>query len=552
MAKDESPLIKTSLFQSMGMSREGMITLRDLMMEYYTYAIPDDSIKKRIRIFLERNIQDYIIMKTVFKMIEYYRKREHIFHLPIQIAHRQIHAQRRRQLKIDDFDPTPEKLGVYYQCHGCQNFATTKIVPQDYPSYSNYSELSHSRFRVYSNIPSKQVIEEKDQSPSPPTGIGCEDLVVCCDGKHSKTLEHFKTVIASTSNNKNDSCGAGEGEKKKKPKKKDGNQEDDISFLNVAGYNSIDGLPYCERNKRNTVSGRFTLKTIDNATTESVVIMRTRNSKIQVLSHRTKLIPVEEDGGGGVDDDDLNVDVEDLEEDNVPNFLEMMSTGITKENYERMEQYIKQRTGDFIQPKYKENNKRKILNIVLEPLHKLYNCRVPMQEVDMIGLVKNGKTLCVECGMMTDFKNFNMSPYGPVCNTHPLSSLMHHHPAWVAHNHLQNGTSMSQLLQQVRTQDDEFLTQGEMSKYANKRKTLHPSLLLERGKRDCTCIICHRDGVAVFLYYQSDSFLLKREKCCFVCHHNLMRARPSRPLLLTKRDLLDYQTQKGYLLTNTL
>ena len=596
MAMEQTPLVKTSLFQAMGMSREGIITLRELMMEYYTYAIPDDSIKKRIRAFLERSIQDYIIMKTAFKMIEYYRKREHVFHLPIQFAHRQIHALRRRQLKIDDHDPTPEKLGVHYQCHGCQNFATTKIFPQDYPSYSNYSELSHSRFRVFSNFvsPNPATGEENASEIQPTnTGLGCEDIVLCFDGKNYRTLEHYKTLIATTTN----SSGSArkprelkegkEGKKKKKPKKKD-NVGDNISFLSIASYNSHDGMPYCERNKRNGISGKFSLKSIDTKKTESVVIMRTRNSKIKVYSHRTISSKVNDEDGDyqeeeeeereeeDDEDDEEDEDDEDDEDsgkrgkgtrrkkkhseqstedyDPLP-YLELMSDNLselTKENFDRMEQYVKQRTGDFVLPKHKENNKRKILNIILEPLHKLYNCRVPMQEIDMIGLVKNGKTLCVECGMMTEYKNFNMSPYGPVCNTHPLASLMHHHPSWVNHNHLQNGTSMTQLLQQVRTLDDEFLTQGEMSKFANKRKILHPSVLLARNERSISCEICHQSDIAVRLTFQSDSFLLSTIKCCFVCHHNLTRTRPTKPILLTKNDILEYQIQKGYHLTHSL
>lgn len=173
----------------------------------------------------------------------------------------------------------------------------------------------------------------------------------------------------------------------------------------------------------------------------------------------------------------------------------------------------------------------------------------------MIGISKNMKVICVECGMMTEYKNHNMTPYGPTCMTHPLSSMMHHHPAWQNHMTLQNGTSMLSILHQACHHDDNginTLSSGGMASVAEgsekrpKKRIIHPKRLLAKHERIKQCPLCHLLLVSHLLVYSVDNFALQKIPLCVVCHHNLTRVRPNRPILNTLSDLRSYQTSKGY------
>jgi len=127
--KNKNHVIETRWFQVMGMSAKGLETLRMWPFLYSTYDIPDNSLKKLIKEFHAHSPKDYMILKTVLRLVEYY-KNEQVFHLPICYAKKQVFALR-RLLGVEDWEATPPLLGFCYQCTGCHKFANTIIEPLD-------------------------------------------------------------------------------------------------------------------------------------------------------------------------------------------------------------------------------------------------------------------------------------------------------------------------------------------------------------------------------------------------------------------------------------
>ena len=169
------------------------------------------------------------------------------------------------------------------------------------------------------------------------------------------------------------------------------------------------------------------------------------------------------------------------------------------------------------QKNVKENNKKRILTIINEPLHKLYHCQLPMQAIDMVGVVKNGKVLCVECGVMTEYKNFNMSTYGPVCMQHQSNEMMKNHPVFT------NDSTTNTL-------------------------EIHRRLIIQE-RYACSCQICQKTNASLILVIRGEKFKLLPVKCCTVCYNNLTnqrRIKTSSSFLLTLDEINQYIKYKNY------
>jgi hypothetical protein len=215
---------------------------------------------------------------------------------------------------------------------------------------------------------------------------------------------------------------------------------------------------------------------------------------------------------------------------------------LSKEGREKLELYAKQHTQDLEQTKKDgkkkvpvENNKKRILRAVMEPLHKMYNCHVPLQAIDMIGVVKNGKVLCVECGVMTEYKNFNMTSYGPICMRHRYSSIMRHHPVW----------SSGAPYTPPYTQGPSPTTAAILADLVTtKKRPLHNSLFLKDDDR-CSCTVCHLTRANIVLVVRDQYHKLTPLKCCSVCYVNI-RNRNVKQVLLSIADVTKFAELKGY------
>ena len=242
-------------------------------------------------------------------------------------------------------------------------------------------------------------------------------------------------------------------------------------------------------------------------------------------------------GGGGGNNIELARPVYEEEVEDIYTLLTNINQ-LGREGRERLEQYARQHTqdleGDSTGHKKKttpvENNKKKILKTVMEPLHKMYNCNVPLQAIDMIGVVKNGKVLCVECGVMTEYRNYNMTPYGPICMRHRYASIMKHHPIW-------NSVPLS-------SNSPPLITfPASMSPTARKRP-LHHSLLIGDDRR-VDCHLCHKTQARLFITLYDEFYSLLLLESCTVCYTNI-RNRNLRQPLLSMRDVARFIEQKGY------
>jgi hypothetical protein len=468
MAMDHNQIPRTSIFKLLGMSQAGLATLREWLFDYYVYDVPDDSFKSKIFEFQNQNAMDYIIMKTTFKLINFYQRRNTLFHLPLCVALRQMNALRRRYLHINDWDPSPQKLGVHYQCHGCQKFANSFVSPINYTDNSIYNEFYCSRHRIYN-----------------PT-VKSKNNTLFYDQKNQRVIEYYTQSTPSQT----------------APPPVEHN-----SILNVAAYDIDNGLAYCRRNKKKRIANYASTT----STSDNNIIMRVGNINIscnKVASSTTT--PTIMSANDSVEEDD---DEESIDEDITHLLLNIDQ--LTKSGQKHLKQY----TSSLINGigKKKENKKKRILAIVNDPLHKFYHCQLPMQAIDMVGVVKNGKVLCVECGFMTEYKNYNMSTYGPVCMQHHSNELMKNHPVFVND-------------QTVDTQE------------------IHRRLMIPE-RRSCSCQICHKTNASLILVIRGEKFKLLPVKCCTVCYNNLTnqrRVKTSSSFVLVLDEINQYIIYKKY------
>lgn len=464
MAIDDNQIIRTSIFKLLGMSAQGLATLREWLFEYYTYDIPDDSLKKKIDKFQRQNIQDYIIMKTVFKLINFYRKRDKIFFLPLPMALRQMNALRTRYMRINDWDATPRQLGLHYQCLGCQKFANTIIHPCDYAHASTYNEFTCSRHRVYAPMQQQQ-----------------QHNALFYDQKNQHIVEYH-------SDDGRDDVGATAPPR-----------SDNISYLTMAAYNQIDGKAYCIKNKKKRVPNYNKTASMD----EKNIIMQSRNGKMTISCNKVTSTTITSMTATNDDDKTSEAECDDLEgEESITNIL-LTIDEVSKGGggaRERLKQYAKHllQSQHHDKPKKKngvENNKKKILDIILEPLQKLYHCGLPMEERDMVGVVINGKVLCVNCGLMTEYKNFNNSTYGHVCMREESAEMTKNHSL--------------------------FTTIEPVNEVTTKKRAIHPRLLIINQQQQQQCQICQKTQASIILVVRGEAFKLTPLRCCSVCHNNL-------------------------------
>ena len=579
MATDENPVLKTAPFQLMGMSRQGLACLRVWLMEYYNYGVPDDSYKKKILKFVRNNLQDYLIMKTVFKIIGFIKKRCHVFYLSREISQRQQYALR-RQLRICAWERTPESLGVCWQCYGCQKFANAVVVPLDYPARSNYAETTYVRHRIY----------HAPLPPLPPGDSIDQNVVLVNETRRVRTLEYHKDCFSRLGNaatptkplindatkKKVDSGSSNreqeEEEEEKRRKKKEEEEKkrlkknDNISFLNIGAYDITDGKPYCVRNKRKKLTGSVLVP--EDARN---VIMRTRNGEITISCNKVATAIVanveantddtdhqcdsdddDDDGddnssssrgdvmgerhlqdagmgggGGGAETDEqvpvVRITRPDYEEDAV--LLNSDISSLNSRDLARLHRYAIQHTQDLERSsvggasgasgeKRKtpvENNKKRIHRAVMEPLHKRYSCERPMQAIDMVGIVKNGMVLCVECAVMTQYRNYNQTAFGPTCMRHRDASMMRNHYAWNA----PNTPSVESI---IATSGGGVGTKQRLDN--TKRRQVHASLFVPDtvGAR---CHFCHTEPAYLYLVVYDAMYRLYRVECCLSCHTHI-------------------------------
>jgi hypothetical protein len=259
--------------------------------------------------------------------------------------------------------------------------------------------------------------------------------------------------------------------------------------------------------------------TTTTTTTTTTGLIEDEDSDYTVKKRKKKnhMDDLDDDSGEDGDEDD-----ESVEEVSRPSYEETMNslsciTSLAEIDIEKLELFAKENryqdtsytsgTGKKAKKKPVTRgpsvNKKKILKIVEAPLKYFYNCRKPLRAIDMIGKVKNGKTLCVECGMMTEYRNHNMTHLGPVCMTHQSPSISHNHPVWSSSSTTGGGTDPSDTTLQ--------------------ESVIHPSSLLSSGptKRMCQC--CHKYEAYILIPVRSETFCLQSLQCCSSCHYHLRK-----------------------------
>jgi hypothetical protein len=582
MGTQESPILQSSLFQVMGMSRAGLQELRQWLLFYYGYDIADDSLKDEIEAFECANPRDYFILKTAFRLIQFHRRREHTFYLPAPFAMRQLDALRRRQLAICDWEQTPPELGIHYRCHGCQKFANGIVKPANYPRHSNHTELVYERHQVYAPRPACEEDEEESNNLSlryaggRPRTLALHTREYALDfitrsekGKKRKKRKKRKPVVEE----------GVEGEEEEEEEDDEDEEEEKkptISFLNVAFYNIYDGKAYCVRNRRRRIAGGV-WSAVD---CEKQVIMSSGDGLITVSCNR---VPVERGVGEELSeqdqatttrkgqrrrgrraaeesDEESESEVEEGEERRPEDEDEDTTEGaahpvyetalmdlftdlrhVNRSNRESLEQFAKQRARELAQnmaPTGKgkkatkalpvENNKKRIMSMVQTPIKALYNCQVPLQQIDMVGKVQNGKVLCVECGCMTEYRNHAMTHYGPVCMRHLSSTMQVTHPAWKT-----DAFTAQYVGQQERQQQAKF-----------RRHPLHPWAVLQ-PRPSQPCRVCGLAPAEVRITVREAHYGLRPVGCCGVCHHN-MRPLLGKQYLTPLRALVQFAETRRY------
>lgn len=418
---DSGAMMETRWFQVLGMTRDGLADLRTWLFKYHTYDVADDSFKKSIRAFLQRSMADYLLMKTVFRLLNYYRRKEQLFILPAPFAKRQLHALRQKQMRLQPWEPTPELLGVCYQCQGCLRFANAVVTPLDYPSLSNYSELVRPDLQVYTGQPVTRALN----------GLAQHHVSLVDADRHWRIVERCQTRTAQRFERRQQDE---EKYNKELADEERRRRRENISFLNVAFYNVADGLPYCVRNRRQRHQTE--------PTGQSQLVLRSLYNGTRITAHTLRVTSLQDAKDDEEDEDEGDSDSEDAapvdrDEGELRPYYEGLALAfnpsarnLRREAGQRMAQLSSLMLGHAPSVPVVENNKKRILSVVHQPLQQVYSCQSPMQPINMIGLVKNGRTLCVECGVMTELQAHSMTSRGPVCMHHCDPSVMRHHPVW--------------------------------------------------------------------------------------------------------------------------
>jgi hypothetical protein len=421
MSKSPSRILETRWFKVIGMSREGVATVREWLYYYEEHSIPDNSLKDLIAEFQAHSMKDYMILKTVLKLIAYY-KTEQIFHLPVEYAKRQIYALR-NLLHVEEWEPTPPLLGFVYQCPGCLKYANTVVEPLDdrprCPLHCSVPLIYAASFAAAISTPAKPVAKKK------------------CLAKKKKKIKKATTQKAQQ-----------QQQQQQQP-----NTMPTSCFLNMAFYNMHDGGLYCSKY---SAGYKHALAKEDTPEAGTRIIMRRHDNGIVVRSNKTLLVyegderaknaracryrDDDEDGGGGLFyNQKSNLDRQSKKDEWL---LQIRESEFDPGNDDMLEEFGND-AGEVIEPikeageeegdkgsdvkvsdkkvatTTKNTNKKVILGRVNDAITGFnYTCNRQLQLIDFIGIIKNGKALCVECGSMTEVKNFNINNQGITCNRH--------------------------------------------------------------------------------------------------------------------------------------
>ncbi len=433
-------VLETRWFQVLGMTRDGLRDLREWLFKYHTYDVADDSFKKEIRAFQQRSMNDYLLMKTVFKLVAYYRRKEQHFHLPSPMALRQLHALRSKQMRLCAWEPTPPLLGVSYQCQGCLRFANAVVPPLDYPALSCYCELMRADLQVYAG---------DDVARRELSGVQQHNVALVTRDRHWRVVERYQSQLAQRQERRQQDETRWLEELATEERRR---RRENISFLNVAFYNAQDGAPYCVRNRRQrhqtepTGQQQLVMRSLHNGTRITAHTLRvTNNSAPQSTTatqrqRRAADASESDEESYGEEEAVTEGDTQELRAhyEGLALAFNPSTRNLRREAGQRMAQLSSLTLGapsttaaaPTPPASLASNNKKRILQAVQQPLHQVYSCQAPMLPVDMVGLVKNGRALCVECGVMTELTSHSMTWRGPNCMRHADASLTRAHPAW--------------------------------------------------------------------------------------------------------------------------
>lgn len=420
------PRLETRWFQVMGMTREGLGQVRDWLFCYYIYDIPDNRLKKSIKAFQRRSMTDYIIFKRALRLILLYR-RDYLFPLPRSMAERQTLAQR-RQLMIDPWRPTPDKLGVTYECTGCRRFATAVVSPLLYEPAL--------RRRTLVNPISKSK--------------GQNGLKLLC-----QTAQPATTPITTTQSPPTTA--------QQEAMLLEQARQQSLPQLTFALYNMVDQGLYCARNYKKKKNRSLKQLQAAEDDKDRHVIMRSKNNKIIIESNLSTHRQSNGEKGDDEEDDDDEDEDEEAEEDEEMMTLEheehlFMPDDVTRFSNMRLAWDLANRPATRLaanlkgeegageggstttpsstagakraQPAVKRCNKFIFTKIVNNAIHQRFNCATRLVEVDATGVVKNGCAYCTDCDMMTEVTNYNFHSYGLTCGRHATPSHNRDHPVW--------------------------------------------------------------------------------------------------------------------------
>lgn len=499
MAHRRSRLIQTRWFQVMGMTREGLDKLRNWQFCYYTYEIPDNSLKAMIHEFQAHSMQDYMILKTVVRLVEYY-KHEQLFHLPLHCCKQQTYALR-RLLTIEDWEPTPPELGFAYQCKGCLKFATTILDPLECPRASAYSHSGPTAGApaggpgapTVTSTRSPLVFRKDNFGQVSARAVPVHLTVPLITPEKQRQLDAEEEEKKQRQQKQKESTETG-GPKKKEAKKrgrksksrKASLQEKSIysnanvtsCFLNTAFYNMEDGRLYCSKtsssNNREepiysfgTAEKPLTLGASAAVASEEVVqavaagqvgqsqmIMRKKDGAITITS--SKMVALKPRPAGSPDPQNPQQQKEKKQKKGksgtflggskeqaaeklrwllarrefaLSDTSEKLSDSVTAlaADGNGGEDLGEAATGEqaaIVPAKSGGKNQKKVIQErVTEAItDHCYTCNAELMKIDMIGVVKNGKVRCTECGSMTAFTNNSFTSHGITCGGHKTAA----------------------------------------------------------------------------------------------------------------------------------
>lgn len=405
MARSKATMIETKWFQVMGMTLHGIACIRNWQFCYYVHDIPDNSLNNCIEEFRNNSMIDYNILKTVIHLIGYYKEKHDIFHLCKETANNQAYACR-TALNIDDFMPTPEHLGLAYQCSGCMKFANSiTIAPTLEQKITQLLQAEKARLMEL----------------------------------HSQQLR----IAAALASNKAGKSGKADNMDLKIPKTKNKKKSQQIisySFLNKTFYNADDGYLYCTK----YISDRN--KDLPNAENMTVII-RKKNSPVtiasskkgivvrestQILAEKNKKARIESQGFFGSEKNMRDRAEKKLEwlmqlswRDALMDGQHTKSGDNNADDNENSDDNLDDTvTGNSMKESHtcskKVNVKKIIHDKIGDTTTKIgYTCQSPLMRIDMIGICKNAKVRCEICGLMTEQKNHNMMSDGRItCGRH--------------------------------------------------------------------------------------------------------------------------------------